>query len=441
MDLIQINYPGEVIAVPESKYPIPKRKKKEEAQKPLSSSSSRPKSSSKTGLPSNEKIKSTKGTIKLSTKSKSMNKKKKNKRYVDVNQGIKQKESVPNDDSIDSIQVVVMVDSNQDLDSNVVIDDPREDSAYVADEINPDSIESSGGVSVDLDVMEDRIDDNDIKEDSLDYDEYVRQHSAENEEEDDDDNNGDGDDNNGDGDGNNGNGDGDDDGDATQNALDSADGNNEAIVKNHDDDNDDSNVVGDDGININSMDQAVVDVDEEVLDINDVEVKKDTDEAAVQLAKTMLSIMELDTISTYCQSGDSLVTLCKTCLQLDDPVLYTQVNNHEHRLFYNSSSSAAAALSDTDNGYDKNGIHVRTLGKSDHHPLTHPVLVADSSTNIEQKLLVLVKNGIASFLADLLIKPRRAITKHHLSWLSWTRVIELICQSLKHDFDTLMKWR
>lgn len=194
------------------------------------------------------------------------------------------------------------------------------------------------------------------------------------------------------------------------------------------------------------MDQAVVDVDEEVLDINDVEVKKDTDEAVVQLAKTMLSIMELDTISTYCQSGDSLVNLCKTCLQLDDPVLYTQVNNHEHRLFYNSSSSSssAAAVSDTDNGYDKDCIHVRTLGKSDHHPLTHPVLVADSdnsSTNIEQQMLVLVRNGIASFLADLLIKPRRAITKHHLSWLSWTRVIELICQSLKHDFDTLIKWR
>lgn len=438
MDLIQINYPGEVIAVPESKYPIPKRKKKEEAQKPLSSSSSsssRPQSSSKTGLPSNEKIKSTKGAIKSSTKSKSMNKKKKNKRYVDVNQGIKQKESVPNEDSIDSIQVVVMVDSNQDLDSNVVIDNPSEDLASVADEINPDSVESSGGVSVDLDVMEERIDDNDIKEDSLDYDEYVRQHAAENEEEEDDD-----------GDGNNGDGDGDDDGDATQEALDSADGNNEAIVKIQVDDNDDSNVIGDDGININSMDQAVVDVDEEVLDINDVEVKKDTGEAAVQLAKTMLSIMELDTISTYCQSGDSLVNLCKTCLQLDDPVLYTQVNNHEHRLFYysSSSSSAAAAVSDTDNGYDKDGIHIRTLGKSDHHPLTHPVLVADSdnsSTNIEQQLLVLVKNGIASFLADLLIKPRRAITKHHLSWLSWTRVIELICQSLKHDFDTLIKWR
>jgi hypothetical protein len=421
MDLIQIDYPGEVIAVPESKYPIPKKKKKEEVQKPLSSSSSsRPQSSSK--------IKSTKGTIKSSTKSKSINKKKKNKRYVDVNEGIKQKNSVHNEDSIDSIQVVVMVDSNQDLDSNIVIDNPSEDSAYVADEINPDSVESTGGVSVDLDVIEERIDDNDVEEDSLDYDEYVRQHAAENEEEDVDDNNGD------------------DDGDATQDALDSADGNNEAIVKNRDDDNDDINGDGDNGINISSMDQAVVDVDEQVLDTNEVEVKTDSDEAAVQLAKTMLSIMELDTISTYCQSGDSLVTLCKTCLQLDDPVLYTQVTNHEHRLFYNSSSSSssAAAVFDSENGDNKSGIHIRTLGKSDHHPLTHPIVVADSgnsSTNIEQQLLVLVTNGIASFLADLLIKPRRAIIKHHLSWLTWTRVIELICQSLKHDFDTLIKWR
>ena len=438
MNVIQITYPGEVIAAPESNYPIPKKKKKEEAQTPplpsSSSSSSLPQSST-TAVSSIEKIKSKKGTIKPSTKSKVTKKKKKNKRYVDVNQETKQENTVPNEDSSDNIQVVI-VDSNQDLDSNIVIDNPSEDSIHVADEINPlDPVESTG-VGVVLDVLDERIDDNDVNEESLDFDEYVRQHAAENEEEDGD-NDDDGDDNNG----------GDDDDAAAQDAaVDSADDNNEMIVKNHDeDDNHD-----DDGV---SMNQAVVDVDEQVLDTDEVEVEKDTIEAAVQLAKTKLSIMELDTISTYCHSGDSLIALCKACLQLDDSVLYTELTNHEHRLFYNSSStssSAAALVFDSENGDDK-GIHSRTLGKSDHHPLSHPAINVsyNSSINIEQQqqqqqhqqLLVLVGNGIASFLADLLIKPRRAIIKHDLSWLSWTRVIELMCQALKHDFDTLMNWR
>jgi len=336
------------------------------------------------------------------------NKKKKNKRFIDVNQDTKRTITTSNQDS-SSDNTLAMVDSS------IIINDPNEDSTHISDEINHlESVEGIGTFDqdeiekiVDNDVKEiEKIVDNDVKEDSLDYEEYVKQHAAENEDEDDDH---DGDDNNDD-----------DIDDAIQDEVDSVDGIIKESLKNDDEDDGDGRS--------SSMNEVVVDADDEqVLDIDEVNESNE----AIQLAKTLLSIIELDTISTYCHSGDSIVALCKACLQLDDPVLYTQVTNHENRLFYNS-------VFDSD---DKSN-YSRTIGKSDCHPLSHPAIDKhNSSINIDQQLLTMVDNGTVSFLADLLIKPRRAINKHDLSWLSWTNIIELICQALKHDFDTLMNWR
>lgn len=160
-------------------------------------------------------------------------------------------------------------------------------------------------------------------------------------------------------------------------------------------------------------------------------------------AKTILNDVELDTVATYLYSGNSLSALCKASLAIEDPVLSNEVSERESDLFFSSNTQSPFSYNDfeTSSLRSNDTISKVTVAVGADHPLQHPVINKDKGQECEEMLLVLKSKGITAFLADVLIKPRRAIAKHTLSWTSWENVLELIKQGLKHDFDTLLNWR
>ena len=166
--------------------------------------------------------------------------------------------------------------------------------------------------------------------------------------------------------------------------------------------------------------------------------------------------LNLDAIVTYLASGSTLGSLFQACLHAEHERAF-----HETMAHYRARSAEGSAEEspcdvlqgallhpDLDLAYLFPGTAetdtaafpdspAAAEAPSSPIPQTHQV----SADSISLAVRELQASGVAAFLSDVVLAPKRGARDSALTWSSWLAVLQLLARGIKTDFDALQGWR